>query len=92
VDNTPCAGLHDGLAVYPSKTWADQVGLNAVRRDVVYTAKDIAKGQTITEEDLEFHEVQASEIPANAVSSMKSLVGTKAPREIPARQVVTLGP
>jgi hypothetical protein len=56
------------------------------------TAKDIAKGQTITEEDLESHEVQASVIPANAVSSMKSLVGTKAPREIPARQVVTLGP
>ncbi len=82
-DKIPCGSLHGGLAVFPYKTWANDVGLTAVRLTAIFAGRNIPAGRTITEEDLELRKIQARLVPANAQTSTRTIIGTKASHAMP---------
>ncbi len=92
VKDRDSGSLHDGLAVYPYRSWAQGVGNTAVKTwsvYAIYATRPIPQGRVVTEEDLESRLSVASRIPANALLSIHSLVGKTTAHPMDAGELFT---
>jgi len=92
VNDRDSGSLHNGLAVYPYRSWAQDVGNTAVKTWTVYAMyaiRPIPQGQVVTEDDLESRNCVANRIPADALTSIHSLVGKTTAHPIAAGELFT---